>query len=471
MLVVVSDLHFEEETSDVIPGTGDHPPVAFSRNLPGRAHRTFIAHIASEAQRNGAKRLDLAFAGDIFDIHRTSLWVVDNETRARPYVNSSQVEKDVEERVLMILQAIQDEPGVVNSLEAFQMLGKGRYFDRGEREFPVPVSLHYLPGNHDRLSNATGRIRLEVRRALGIQSSEKPFPHVLTFPREGAVVRHGHEYDRHNFSIDYSSKDVIPLHIPESEYEAPPFGDFATVDIASQIPQLFRQNHTDERIVSDPVLRKVYLRLLEFDDLRPQMAMLNFLLHMPKARVNQSDVWSAIVPILERLLEELHDDPFLQMWLEKMDKKWQLDAVDVIQTALALKSWRLVGIPLGLAQFISKTAIDSLSESPGAKELAAREEAIRSGEYRFLIAGHTHSPATELIASDGHGERYYVDTGTWRNRIPATPDFKAFGRLKTLTYVIVYGPDEDLGGNREGGKLASIDFWSGITQRWHSGEA
>ena len=67
MLVVISDLHFEEESSDVIPGIGNHPPVAFSRNLPGRAYRSFIAHLATEAARNGAKKLDLAFAGDIFD--------------------------------------------------------------------------------------------------------------------------------------------------------------------------------------------------------------------------------------------------------------------------------------------------------------------------------------------------------------------------------------------------------------------
>jgi UDP-2,3-diacylglucosamine pyrophosphatase LpxH len=468
MLVVVSDLHFEEEASDVIPGDGTHPPVAFSRNLPGRAYQSFVAHLASEAQRNGAKRLDLVFAGDIFDIHRTSLWVVDSEKRVRPYANTSEVDEDIEDRVLKILKAIQTEPGVVKALEVFQMLGEGRYFDRGDRDFPVPVSLHYIPGNHDRLANATGLIRREVRKALGIQPSDRPFGHVLTFEREGAVIRHGHEYDRHNFSFDYADEESIPLEIPQTLYDEAPFGDFATVDIASQIPHLFRQHHSDERILSEPMLRKVYLRLLEFDDLRPQMAMLNFLLHMPKAQVDPATVWQSIVPILENLLEELYIDPFLLKWLDRMDKKWQLDAIDAIQTSLALKSWRLAGIPLGLAQFISKAAIDSISDAPGARELSAREEVIQRGDYRFVIAGHTHTPATELIASDGHGERYYVDTGTWRNRIPATPDFKAFGRLKTLTYAIIYGPDEDMGDSSRNGKLASIDFWSGITQRWYT---
>jgi hypothetical protein len=121
----------------------------------------------------------------------------------------------------------------------------------------------------------------------------------------------------------------------------------------------------------------------------------------------------------------------------------------------------------GLDRGASLNPTSHLTIVPGAKTFAAKEQGITSGEYRFVIAGHTHTPATELIASDNHGERYYINTGTWRNRIPSTPDFKAFGRLKTLTYVIVYGPDEDTGGDRKAEKLASIDFWSGITQRWH----
>lgn len=467
MLVVVSDLHFEEEKSDIISGKGGFSPVDFSRNLPGKAYQSFIAHLASEAERNNAQRLDLVFAGDIFDIHRTSLWVNDEVKHVRPYVNINEVDQDVEERVLKILKAIQNEPGVTKALKGFQLLGKGKYRDNGNQDFPVPAYLHYIPGNHDRLANATGRIRKVVRKALGIQASEEPFPHVLTFQNEGAIVRHGHEYDRHNFAADLSDIQNVPLQLPDGAYDAAPFGDFATVDIAARIPLLFRQIHTDDYILSDPVLRNVYLRLLEFDDLRPQMAMLNFLLHIPRSSVDPTDVWGAIVPVLDHLLEELHEDSFLLDWLDRMDKKWQFDAIDVIQTALSLKSWRVVGVPLGLAQFISKTAIDSVSDLPGAKTFAAKEQGITSGEYRFVIAGHTHTPATELIASDNHGERYYINTGTWRNRIPSTPDFKAFGRLKTLTYVIVYGPDEDMGGDRKAEKLASIDFWSGITQRWH----
>jgi hypothetical protein len=60
-----------------------------------------------------------------------------------------------------------------------------------------------------------------------------------------------------------------------------------------------------------------------------------------------------------------------------------------------------------------------------------------------------------------------VDTGTWRNRVLATHDYRQFGRLKSLNYMVAYGPNEDRGllpDNRL--KIASFDYWSGLTQGW-----
>jgi UDP-2,3-diacylglucosamine pyrophosphatase LpxH len=468
MLVVFSDLHFEEEASNNIPGDDTHNPIVFSRNLPGKVFRSFITHLANEANRNGARRLDLVFAGDIFDIHRTGLWFRQNPAGLRPYVNNSQVSGDLETLLLKVLDAIQQAKGVNEALEAFRLLAAGKYWDGVELDFPVEVQLHFIPGNHDRLANATPAIRQNIRQALGMSLSGDPFPRMLLFPEEFTIVRHGHEYDRYNFSHDYSKAETIPLMVPDNYYDAAPFGDFATVDIASRSPHLFRKVHGEGKIIADPILRAVYLRLLEFDDLRPQSALFNYLLHMPEAQVDPVTVWKVIEPVIYELLEDIHKDPFLKTWLEKMDSKWKLDVIDVIQTTLSLRPWRLTGIPLGLAQFISNSAVSHVKESVGPHIYAAREEAIQQGDYHFLIAGHTHNPATELIASDVKGERYYIDTGTWRNRVPATPDFKSFGRLKALTYTILYGPDEDQGDPPVPNKVASLDFWSGVTQRWIS---
>ncbi|MGD2049962.1 MAG: hypothetical protein PVH03_10710, partial [Chloroflexota bacterium] len=106
MLVVISDLHFEEERTDVIPEGNGLPAVSYSRNLPAKVFRSFINHLAQEAVRNRARSLDLVFAGDIFDLHRTSLWFRANPSNLRPYVQSGAVDGDLEGFLRRILAQI-----------------------------------------------------------------------------------------------------------------------------------------------------------------------------------------------------------------------------------------------------------------------------------------------------------------------------------------------------------------------------
>jgi len=55
MTVVISNLHFEEEASDVIPGRGGREDVIFHRNLNPRAYRNFIAQMAEQVVRRKVK--------------------------------------------------------------------------------------------------------------------------------------------------------------------------------------------------------------------------------------------------------------------------------------------------------------------------------------------------------------------------------------------------------------------------------
>jgi UDP-2,3-diacylglucosamine pyrophosphatase LpxH len=466
MLAVISDLHFREEASDHVDGNGDYPPIVCRRNLPALPYRRFIAMLAAEAVRNGAHRLDVALAGDIFDIHRTALWF-GGDGQIRPYVRASAVGPALEARVLEILEAIECEPDVRETLDAFRLLSNGRYWDDEERDFPVPVQLHYVPGNHDRLANATPAIRRRVRTLLGLPASGAPFPRVLALARERAVVRHGHEYDLYNFGVDLRQTAEIPLYLPEEHHDVPTFGDFVTVDIACRLPFLFRQHHGDKALLSTPLLRTVYLRLLEFDDLRPQSAMLHFLLHMREEGLTPAEVWRVIEPVLRQLLEAIHDHAYLHQWLQRLSNRALIDAFDVVRLLLRWRIWRHTrSIPLWLVERFSQAALRRYTHAPATEQLVVRESAIRSGDYLFLVAGHTHAPRVNLLAADPLGERYYVDTGTWRNQIPAAPEFTSFGRLKALTYAILYGPEEDLGRPAQPAKIASLDYWSGVTQRW-----
>jgi UDP-2,3-diacylglucosamine pyrophosphatase LpxH len=468
MLVVISDLHFEEEESDFLAdGNGERPYFSrdlFRRNTPAEAYRRLTAWLAAEAHRSGAQRMDLVLAGDVFDLHRTTLWFKDNPDGVRPYVSSTNVDRVLENKVLGILAAMAAEEEVKNSLEIFRLLGNGRYLDRPdgpEQEFPAEVTLHYIPGNHDRLANATSSIRDQIRTLLGLNDGSTAFPHVLQFEDPHVLIRHGHEYDRYNFSEDYSDKD-LPIQLPDHEYDDPAFGDFITVEVAARLPSLFREEYLGSDILESEALSTLYLRLLRFDDLRPQSALLDFLLNIRTASelgLSQEDIWEKLVPIARNLLNDISEHQFLRDWLRGLEKSWQPDPIDAVQVFLPSRVWK-GWMPLRLLRTMqnlnTNAVIAERDKTSGPERFAAREEAVRTGSPQFVVAGHTHRPQVELLAADAEGVRYYVNTGTWRNRIFSTQERTGFGRLKGRAYVIFYGS-----GEREGALEESFDYWDG----------
>src|SRR5205823_6647266 len=208
-----------------------------------------------------------------------------------------------------------------------------------ERDFPCDrISMHHLSGNHDRLSNSAPAVRRRVRELLGVEGDE-PFPHVAQFSEPAALVRHGHEYDRNNFGGDTGKLKHIPLELPERWYAESPYGDFVTIDIAVRLPHLLRQAYGDEEVIKDPVLASLYLRLLEFDDVRPQSALLDFLLDTSSGRFSAEDIWDRLVPVISLLLDEIHDNRFFRRWLRRRAKPWAPVELDLVRWLLKMGAW------------------------------------------------------------------------------------------------------------------------------------
>jgi hypothetical protein len=282
------------------------------------------------------------------------------------------------------------------------------------------------------------------------------------------LVRHGHEYDFANFSVDHRETEILPPDLDPREYQDAAFGDFATVDIISRLPATFLSVHDAEDILADPVLRTLYERLLEFDDVRPLTAILNYFLYAGGPDIPRGQAWQALEPVLRRLLEELHQHEFLHLWLDRFNRRGQLDIIDAVRAILAARPWRWTHrVPLEVAEILANQGLRFTGGRTPVEQFAARELTIKEARDRFVVAGHTHRPQVALIAHDRGGERYYLDTGTWRNRVPATADFRLFGRLRSLTYVVVYGSGED---RRlvapSHAKTPSFEFWTHFTQGW-----
>jgi UDP-2,3-diacylglucosamine pyrophosphatase LpxH len=451
MLVVISDLHFEEVATDAIGPRGE---VTFGeRNLSPLAFEVLFRDLADSARRDRAARLDLVLAGDVFDLHRTSLWF---QGELRPYVDTGNIApgSPLEKKVLEILAAIAAETSVAASLKAIRGLGTrawGSHGASGVERQEIETRVHYLPGNHDRLVNATPATRAKVRELLGLEGGTEPFGHVFESDDPRVLIRHGHEYDPLNFGAVFPQGAPIPVHVPLAAYRDWTFGDFITVDVAVGLPHAFREVHGSDRIAGDAMKSTVYKRLLEFDDVRPQSQLVPFLLSIPG--YDPGLVWKVLEPVVRRLLDRIAASPHLEAALRKgrVSPAW----VALLET----RAWRL-GLPLWAVQRLGALAARGDAANPPAA--AAREAAVVEGDRRFVIAGHTHHPRVALLSDRASFDRYFIDTGTWRN-VVFSSGAGEFSNAKALTYVVVYSSREDAEGTRKG---ESFDYWSGYTKRW-----
>jgi UDP-2,3-diacylglucosamine pyrophosphatase LpxH len=462
MIVVISDLHFEEETRDELRDADGAVALSHPRNIPPDAYRVLLGSLARAAEREKPDNMTLVLAGDIFELYQTAIWFSD-DSGIRPYSDGVEEGSALESRILTILDAIAEEEPVKKTLALMRLLAAGRYLDDidgEEKEFPVPVTIEYIPGNHDRPANATPTIRRKVREMLGMDDSADRFPNYLLLEDPRALIRHGHEYDPYNFAEDYTDAGSIPVHIPQQHYDGATLGDFITIDIVARLPLEFRRVHTPEGILGDQVKRAVYKRLLEFEDVRPQSALLEFLLKMPKKDFSEDDVWNVLEPVVQNIVDDIHDHPFLHHWIRKWGKSWRPDRTDMARFALKAQAIRK-GISLTEARLLSKAA--GKADIP-VLDSVGKEEAVRDETVHAVICGHTHKPTMELAAMHGSHGCYLIDVGTWRRRIPAAYDDSGFGVLKAFTYLILY-KSREVSGDGSGSGLESFDYWSGLSRR------
>ena len=427
MLVVLSDLHFSEAQSTQI---GGH---RFNRNLPAEAYRAYFSELNQFAKANQVDKVDLVLAGDTLEISRSGIWL---EGEQRPYINNDAVEpgSEVEAVILKILEAIADEEKVKETLEAFQNLGD--FFD-------MKVDLHIILGNHDRLANATPEIRKRVREMFGINGSSDRIDNFCVFKDDGGnpfcLVRHGHEYDPTNFSINIRKMETIPTAFPLAAYDKAVLGDITTSEFGAALSHLFIVEHGEETILESKKRMALYQRLMEFDDVRPTTAWLAYLFSTPG--VNKEKTWKLIKPAFTKIINTLAYHEEFHNTLK------QSNALSPVMRVLLMGILRSGIFKQGVPYWMMKRIMKIVSRNIKVKsqvKWAKRESLLQTdgATCKCVVSGHTHFAEVSLITAKKGYEQYYINTGTWRNVIPATRKFKHFGRLKALTKVILFDPEE-----------------------------
>ncbi|MEP7220973.1 MAG: hypothetical protein ABI876_18755, partial [Bacteroidota bacterium] len=213
MLVVISDLHFLDESA------GRHNPAA------GAFERIFFPHIVSLARSRGARELKLLLLGDTFDFIRTEHWFRD-PLEDRPWGRNGLADiplprpgSATERRALSILGTLPAD-GKKESVPEDTILHRNWESLRFFREFPdrlraelgapdLPVEVILMPGNHDRIINLYPSVRDAVRDILGVTvargtvegnpDGEWWYLNEYLDEAHGVFARHGQQFDFWNY--------------------------------------------------------------------------------------------------------------------------------------------------------------------------------------------------------------------------------------------------------------------------------
>lgn len=394
MLIVISDLHFSDGTS--------------SQNISHRAFLHFFQHIKN-GMRDENKEIIIVFAGDTFDLLRSEYWMTvdDNE---RPWGDTTQ-KTDIKHQKTASTTTYQKHINAIfDRILSANQTSLEMINQTADLFYPVPVRIYLIPGNHDRMLVEVNDYNNILKRYIGnIEISEAPYKN----DDYGIKIRHGHEFDAYNFE-----SDSIPI------------GDINTTELFVYLPYKIKLQYPD---LAD--------ELCCVEDIRPQWRIFDYLASTyPEGEINR-----CITKETEEAIERYFRIPSVKSWIAAHDTASPVDDADKLEFMLRFFKF----LPLSWAKGLLKTFSYFEMGDSHYEDMAEKEDAL------YVVYGHTHSEKVSMLGIRENLHSYYVNTGTWRERIVSSKQ-GVFSRYKTLTYAVFYTKDE------RHTTFPSFELWNGM---------
>ncbi|MCX5818114.1 MAG: metallophosphoesterase [Proteobacteria bacterium] len=374
-----------------------------SHNISHRAFEHFFDHI-KRGLRDEFKELIIVFAGDTFDLLRSEYWMT-VEDGEKPWAEENQGSGTRGQGSLIHPKVILEK--ILNENESSLAIIR-----QVEDMFhPVPVKIYIIPGNHDRML-------VEIDDYKGILDKRLGNISILDASYEnssyGVKIRHGHEYDTYNFE----------------EGGGVPIGDVNTTELFVRLPFEIKKQYPE---LADE------LRCVE--DIRPQWRVFDYL----RSTYPEGEINRCIREATEQTIDRFFKIPFVESWIEKHDTASLFDDADKLEYMLRIFKF----LPLSWAEKLLKAFSHLETGEQRYEEMAEKEEAL------YVVYGHTHTENVSFLGITEGQHRYYVNTGTWRERITASNN-GMFSRYKTLTYAVFYTKEE------RHTEFPSFELWNGM---------
>jgi hypothetical protein len=459
MLAIISDLHLQHTAHDVIryfdPAAGTLRALGVRRNVSAEGLDILFAEIESNAAERRAEVVHLILAGDILELQRTPLWFAPDGSSIRPTdgnIGDDVPENPLRAMVLEVLDHVEEETSAFwVKLRAFV---ERRAAAVARAEGGPRVEVHYIPGNHDRLTNAWASLRLRIRKLFGMAPSDAPFPHVLDWSRAegyGVRVRHGQEYDPDNYGAD--RREALAGHASLADYLLPTLGDYMVLDCNTRLALAMRAYYpTLLRLPGErgAHARALYAALTEFDDVRPQAMLVRYL--TTRLAAGDDATFGLLRPVLLDVYDAAAASPFFVAIAKKHGAEKYLGGP--LGAILRAGLQHLAG--KDLAHLVNMLPDPEGPKAPHPADSAATEPGLAEGLFDLVVCGHTHDPDVVPLPGPEARGMFYLDTGTWRTRI-GSGSGGAFGALRSYTMVLCYADSEV----RKDGDQRRFESWTG----------
>lgn len=367
---------------------------------------SFYKDIQGDIESNGGGA-ELIILGDFMDVIRSTEWKED----VQPWESADKIKNTVE--------------SIVNNI-----IGRNSAVFNIFKKYFSP-NITYVIGNHDRLINSDNgydEIREKIRNALGLKAAGEKFQ--PEYKLDNLIYgEHGHRYDVYN-KIE---NDVLPI------------GDAIVTLLINRYPDEVNG------ILKDP---EVYEALQEIDNLRPSTIAPYWIDHVKELLPTQKQ--DILKKVWNDLSDKFFENRFVKNWFNIYDR-WSIYFDDADKLEVALKHF-------------TETATEKLYE----KYLEIKKDFIRETDqnavealklierhkFDYVLFGHTHESCVHLLDAEEGKEKYYINTGTWRDRIvPGGYKRKGivFGHQKSVDYAIFSIDDRN-------GQVKGFQLWNGTVK-------
>lgn len=437
MLVVISDMHLADGSA------GDH-------NLKPQVYHDLIDQLSAAHAKvrafNPNSRVEIIYAGNIFEMRRTHFWfeqgdhkpwrhfgVIKDAGQARPPSSAEYLNRAVQLFTrIMTHQNVAPIKGILGDKLADRFGG-------------IEPVRGYIPGDADRLINMSPDLRMRVIDFLGLDLGRpQPWNHEQRFPNawydanHGVFIRHGHEWDVYSFEGDANKAE---------DYDNIPMSDLINTELFARLTYE-ASVLTGSPEASPEAIAAFNHKLQQIDNVRPVSSLVKWLAYHFDSVVEKKLLGTCI----ERALVNFKGQEYVKWWLSMAghDKLWTpVDEADRIDWLLeGLKHLWMGKAKLALAIYDKFASYDPFERFV---EHASQEAVLHQADspVRYVVYGHTHEAQHVPLGMVGNGPQrrmaHYINTGSLRPTHTVTRDGKDFFVSESLDFTIFYRADEKPG--------------------------